>query len=84
MVKVPKKELGEKVINAGQYMLEEIEKRVDEYISSINPDSKLREALNEIDNSKTSDELSDAIKTRYTSKEGLDPSKAKTKKRYYI
>ena len=80
MVKVPKKELGEKVINAGQYMLEEIEKRVDEYISSINPDSKLREALNEIDNSKTSDELSDAIKTRYTSKEGLDPSKAKLRK----
>ena len=64
MVKVPKKELGEKVINAGQYMLEEIEKRVDEYISSINPDSKLREALNEIDNSKTADELRDAIEDK--------------------
>ena len=35
MTKVPKKELGEKVINAGQYMLEEISKKVDEYISSI-------------------------------------------------
>ena len=33
MVKVPKKELGEKVVNAGQYMLEEISKKVDEYIS---------------------------------------------------
>src|SRR5699024_8531998 len=31
MVKVPKSELGEKVINAGQYMLEEIAKKVEEY-----------------------------------------------------
>ena len=29
MVKVPKKGFGEKVINAGQYMLQEIKKRVE-------------------------------------------------------
>ena len=80
MVKVPKSELGEKVINAGQYMLEEIEKRVDEYVSSINSDSKLVETLNEIDNSKTAEEIRNAIKTRYTSKGELDPSKAKLRK----
>ena len=80
MVRVPKRELGEKTINAGQYMLEEVEKRINEYISSINPDSKLQETLNEIDNSKTEEELRSAIETRYTSKEPLDASKAKLRK----
>ena len=80
MVKVPKSELGEKVINAGQYMLEEIAKKVDEYISSIQDDSKLLEAISEINNSKTPEEIRKAIETRYTSKELLDPSKAKLRK----
>ena len=80
MVKVPKKELGEKVINAGQYMLEEISKKVDEYISSISNDSKIIETINEIDNSKTEDEIKKAIETRYNSKEPLDPNKAKPRK----
>ena len=80
MVRVPKRELGEKTINAGQYMLEEVEKRINEYISSINPDSNLQETLNEIDNSKTEEELRSAIETRYTSKEPLDASKAKLRK----
>lgn len=38
-------------------MLEEISKKVDEYISSINNNSKIIETLNEIDNSKTEDEI---------------------------
>ena len=80
MVRVPKRELGEKTINAGQYMLEEVEKRINEYISSISPDSNLQETLNEIDNSKTEEELRSAIETRYTSKEPLDVSKAKLRK----
>ena len=80
MVKVPKRELGEKTINAGQYMLEEVEKRINEYISSISPDSKLQEVLKEIDNSKTEEELRKAVETRYTSKEPLDVSKAKLRK----
>lgn len=80
MIKVPKKELGEKVINAGQYILEEISKKVDEYISSMDNDRKLLETLNEIDNSKTSDEIKKVIETRYTSKEKLDSNKAKLRK----
>ncbi len=80
MVKVPKRELGEKVINAGQYMLEEISKKVDEYISSISNESKIIEILNEIDNSKTEDEIKEAIETRYNSKESLDPNKARPRK----
>ena len=80
MVKVPKSELGEKVINAGQYMLEEIAKKVEEYISSIPDDSRLLETISEIDNSKTSEEIRKAIETRYTTREPLDPSNAKPRK----
>lgn len=80
MVKVPKKELGKKVINAGRYMLGEISKKVDEYISSINLDSKLEETISKIDNSKTEKEIRKAIETRYTTREPLDPSKAKLRK----
>lgn len=80
MVKVPKIELGEKVINAGQYMLEEIAKKVEEYISSIPDDSRLLETISEIDNSKTSEEIRKSIETRYTTREPLDPSNAKPRK----
>ena len=80
MVKVPKQELGERVINAGQYMLREIERRVEEYLSTIKPDSKLTETISEIDNSKTEEEIRNAIRTRYTSKEELDVSRAKLNK----
>lgn len=80
MVKVPKKDLGEKIINAGQYMLEEIAKKVDEYISSIEDDDKLLDTISEIDKSKTADEIRSAIEKRYTSKQEIDPSKAKLRK----
>ena len=80
MVKVPKIELGEKVINAGQYMLEEIAKKVEEYISSIPDDSGLLETISKIDNSKTAEEIRKAIETRYTTREPLDPSNAKPRK----
>ena len=80
MVKVPKSELGEKVIGAGQYMLEEIAKKVEEYISSIPDDSRLLETISEIDNSKTAEEIRKAIETRYTTREPLDPSNAKPRK----
>ena len=61
-------------------MLEEIERRVNEYISSISDDTKLLEALNEIDNAKTEDEIKRAIKTRYVTKESLDIEKSKLRK----
>ena len=80
MVKVPKSELGEKVINAGQYMIGEIAKKVEEYISSIPDDSRLLETISEIDNSKTAEEIRKAIETRYTTREPLDPSNAKPRK----
>ena len=80
MVKVHKSEIGDKVINAGQYLLDEINKRVEEYISSLNPDSKLFGALKEIDNSESEDELRKKIEVRFTSEEGIDISKRGAKK----
>ena len=80
MVRVPKKEIGERVINAGQYMLEEIEKRVNEYISSTTLADNLEETIANIDNAKTEEELREAIQVRYTSKEGLNPEKAGLRK----
>ena len=80
IVKVPKREFGKKVINAGKYMLEEISKKVDGYISDIQDDSKLLETISKIDNSKTEKEIRKAIETRYTTREPLDPSKAKLRK----
>ena len=80
MVKVPKSEIGDKVINAGQYLLDEINKRVEEYISSLSPDSKLFGALKDIDNSQTEEELRRKIEARFTSEEGIELSKAKARK----
>ena len=77
MVIVPKNEMGEKVINAGQYMLEEIEKKINEYISHANIDNKLKKALFQIDNSKTIDEFREVLETTFTSKEKFNPHKAK-------
>ena len=80
IVKVPKREFGKTVINAGKYMLEEISKKVDGYISDIQDDSKLLETISKIDNSKTEKEIRKAIETRYTTREPIDPSKAKLRK----
>ncbi len=80
MVEVAKKEFGKRVINAGQYMLEEISKKVAEYTSSISGNSKILKTLNEIDNSQTEEEIKNTIEMRYISKEDFDTSKAKLKK----
>ena len=80
VIKVPKKEFGEKVIFAGQYMLEEIEKEINKYISNANIDNKLLETLAEIDKSETPDQIRKAIEIRYKSKEVLNPDKAKLRK----
>lgn len=80
MVKVPKKDFGKKVINAGEYILEEIVKKVNEYLLSINDDSKVIELLSEIESSKTPRELSRIIEKRYTSKEKIDLGKSKVRK----
>ena len=80
IVKVPKREFGKTVINAGKYMLEEISKKVDGYISDIQDDSKLLETISKIDNSKTEKEIRKSIKMRYTTRKPLDKSNARPRK----
>ena len=80
MVRVPKKEMGERVFHAGPYMLQEIEKIVNKEIEKQNLREDVLEDLKAIDEAKTSDEIKELIKTRYKSKEGIDVSKAGLKK----
>ena len=79
MIKVPKKEMGERVFHAGQYMLAEIERQVEQAISSAEIPENIREKLRKIDEAKTSDEIKEIVKTRYKS-EKLDVSKAGLRK----
>ena len=80
MIRVPKREMGEKVFNAGQYMLQEIERIVEQEKEKQNLPEDVIEDLKAIDEAKTSDEIKEIIKTRYKSKEGIDVSKAGLKK----
>jgi len=68
MVKVPKEEMGQKVVNAGQYMLAEIEKRVNEIIATVD-DPEILDSLNQIDNATTESEIKNIIETKYQLKE---------------
>lgn len=69
MVKVPKKEFGEKVKFAGKYMLEEIENKVNEYISSLNPnderDSIILQDINKIEKAQSTEEIKELVKSTY-------------------
>ena len=80
MIKVPKKEMGEKVLNAGLYMLQEIEKQVERTISETDIPENIKEDLKQIEKAKTSDEIKELIKTRYKSEKKLDINKANLKK----
>ncbi len=67
IVKVPKKELGKKVINAGEYLLKEIEKRIKAYIEILEKSSKENALLlfDKIDKSNSITEISKLIKVKY-------------------
>ena len=78
IVKVPKREFGKTVINAGKYMLEEISKKVDGYISDIQDDSKLLETISKIDNSKTEKEIRKSIPNEVCIKPKSPPQKKVT------
>ena len=75
LIRVPKIEFGNKVVNAGEYMLAEIEKRIEEYISNLDKSdlevTKILSKIQEIDNANTSEELSEIIRKRYTSNQDI-------------
>ena len=80
MIKVPKKEMGQRVYNAGQYMLAEIDKKVQERIAQGNIPEEVLEDFRKIDEATESKELKEIIKVKYTAPEGIDTSKSGMKK----
>ena len=80
MIKVPKREMGQRVYNARQYMLSEIDKKVQERIAQGDIPEEILEDLKKIDGVTKSEELKDIIKVKYTAPEGIDTSKSGMKK----
>ena len=77
MLKVPKNEFGKNIVNAGQYMLSEVNKVLCEYYKNLNKEDS-NEALTKyyfdaIDNAKTQEQL-DKIKSMVT-KDYIDETK---------
>ena len=66
MLKVPKSEFEKNIVNAGEYMLEEINKRLDEYYNNLdsnnNDDALTKYYFDYIDNSETEEQLEDIKK----------------------
>ena len=80
MIKVPKKEMGQRVYNAGQYMLAEIDKKVQERIAQGNIPEEVLEDFKKIDEATKSEDLKDIIRVKYTAPKGIDTSKSGMKK----
>ena len=80
MIKVPKKEMGQRVYNAGQYMLAEIDKKVQERIAKGNIPEEVLKDFRKIDEATESKELKEIIKVKYTAPDGIDTSKSGMKK----
>ncbi len=83
MIKVSKKEMGQRVKFAGQYMLEEIEKKVNEFISSLDENDeknkKILEDLKKIENATDESEIKEIIKTTFKSTNPINKSKSMLK-----
>ncbi len=72
MLKVPKNEIGQSVVNAGQYILEEINKVLDEYYNNLD-DELTKYFFDAIDNAKTEEQFN-TIKEMIT-KDYVDETK---------
>lgn len=72
MIRISKKEMGERIYSAGPYVLEEIEKRVNEYLKDEEIPEDIKETIELIDRVANEDELKEILKTRFTSKTSID------------
>ena len=79
MIKVPKREIGEKCYNAGQYMLSEVEKRINEVLQRDNIPNEILEDIKAIDETTDENVMKELIKTRYKSPVKINSSKARMK-----
>ena len=81
MVKIPKKEFGEKTVVAGQYMLRELYARIEQSIENLPERKDVLDFFAQIENAKENKELYGIIAKRYTSKSGeLNPERAHLRK----
>ncbi len=82
MVKINKAELGNQTVEAGQYMLEKLQTKInDALIMQENKRQDLERIFSQIDNTSEDSELKDIIKTTYRAQSGeLEPKKAHPKK----
>ena len=83
MVKIPKEEIGEKVVTAGQYMLQEVYERIEETLGKLSEDEKekILGIFEEIDKTEENKTLQNMIAKRYSAKkEEINPSKAHLRK----
>ena len=83
MIRIPKKEFGEKAVSAGQYMLQELYSRIEQAVENL-PQEEKQEILSifeDIENATQNSTLQDIIAKRYTAKAGeLNPAKAHLRK----
>lgn len=83
MIKVPKQEMGQNVKFAGQYMLQEVEKRINDFVNNLDEENeeilKIIEELRKIDNASSLDELKELTKVVFNSKK-INTSKSMMKK----
>ena len=83
MIKISKKEFGEKTVIAGQYMLQELYSRIEQEIENLSEEEreKILSIFDDIEEATESKTLQDIIVTRYTTKIGeVNPSKAHLRK----
>ena len=83
MVKIPKKEFGEKTVSAGQYMLQELYSKVEQAVENLPEEEKqeILEIFQDIENATENITLQDIIAKRYTAKSGeVNPAKAHLRK----
>jgi len=73
MIKIPKKDFGAQVINAGEYMLAEIEKRINDCIAGLDKyDVKVQDILSRIqmlDEATSNEEIEKLISVKFTEKQ---------------
>ena len=83
MIKIPKKELGEQTVEAGQYMLQELYSKIEKTVEELPEEtkSKILEIFSDIDIANETKDLKEIITKRYTTKsEEVNPSKAYPRK----
>ena len=83
MIKIPKRDFGEKIVSAGQYMLQELYSRIQQEVENL-PEEERGQILSifgDIEEATESKTLQDIIAKRYTAKTGkVDPAKAHLRK----